>query len=66
MPVLLITLFLTMPLYPVMPLYAASPDVEEQRLSKARTANADMVTRYQGNNDQLLLSAVCTCEKNVD
>ncbi len=47
LPVLLITLFLTMALYPVTPLYAASPDVEEQRLSKARTANADMVTRYQ-------------------
>ncbi|TDJ35412.1 MAG: hypothetical protein E2O61_08845, partial [Gammaproteobacteria bacterium] len=48
LPILLITLFLTMALCPVMPLYAASPDVEEQRLSKARTANADMVTRYQG------------------
>ena len=47
LPVLLITLFLTMALYPVTPLYAASPDVEEQRLSKARTANAEMVTRYQ-------------------
>ena len=47
LPVLLITLFLTMALYPVTPLYAASPDVEEQRLSRARTANADMVTRYQ-------------------
>ena len=43
----LIALFLSMPIF------ASSPDVEELRISKARTANADMVTRYQRFADEL-------------
>ena len=44
---LLITLFLSTPLY------GASPDVEEGRIAIAHAANADMVTRYQGFAEEL-------------
>ncbi|MCZ6856211.1 MAG: hypothetical protein O7G86_20020 [Gammaproteobacteria bacterium] len=44
---LLVTLFLATPLY------AASPDVEERRITLAHAANADMVTRYQSFADEM-------------
>ncbi|MCZ6616950.1 MAG: hypothetical protein O7E57_02365 [Gammaproteobacteria bacterium] len=46
----LIALFLSMPIF------ASSPDVEELRISKARFANANMVTRYQRFAEELSAS----------